>query len=350
MVNYIGTSGNDVFAGTIDDDVIQGGAGKDFLAGLSGNDIIEGGDGNDTITGGFDSGRIFINAAGEAKLKLGGDILTGGAGADIFKYSSKGSQDEGSDLITDFESGVDKLVLYGAEKEIMDVANGTYIKFGDDRGIIVQGVSSADLAADIIDNTPPAPIAPLVADAAGGILGGTDNVDTIIGGEGDDVIYGKGGNDTITTGNGRNQVAAGKGNDVITGGDGKDFLAGQGGNDTINGGAGNDKIYGGLDTGEVIIDSAGVASLTDGGDVLTGGSGVDIFKYSEKGSQNDGADLITDFEDNIDKLVLYGSYVLTDVANGTFVDFDGEHGVIVEGITAANLTNDILDITPPGVV
>ncbi len=349
MTLFNGTNGRDIYGGTIDDDIINGLAGSDFLAGGSGDDIINGGDDSDTIVGGFDGGRVEISATGEATLVHGGDILTGGAGSDIFKYTVKGSQDEGADIITDFEDNVDTLVLYGAEKKFVNITNGTYIDYGDQRGIIVEGISAADLMDDIIDNTPNKVFTPFVATEAGGFLAGIDNDDVIIGKGGNDQIYGKGGNDIITTGNGRNEVAAGKGNDTITGGNGKDFIAGQGGDDVINGGAGIDTIFGGLDNGTVVIDAAGNAILQGGGDILTGGSETDFFKYSEKGTQTDGADFITDFEDNIDKLILYGSYVLTDVTNGTFVDFDGEHGVIVSGISAANLTNDIVDITPPGV-
>ncbi len=61
-------------------------------------DIISGGAGNDTISG-----------AGGADILTGGtgsDVLTGGAGADIFVYNAPG---EGTDSITDFTFGSDKL-------------------------------------------------------------------------------------------------------------------------------------------------------------------------------------------------------------------------------------------------
>jgi len=64
------------------DDILKGGSGNDMLYGEAGDDILKGGSGD--------------------------DINTGGSGADIFvfgKYS-------GTDIITDFEIGVDTIALY----------------------------------------------------------------------------------------------------------------------------------------------------------------------------------------------------------------------------------------------
>jgi len=70
--------------------VLDGGAGDDLLVGGAGLDVLTGGSGNDTLEGG-----------------LGLDVLTGGAGADFFNFS----REDGPDLVTDFVSGVDKIVL-----------------------------------------------------------------------------------------------------------------------------------------------------------------------------------------------------------------------------------------------
>jgi Ca2+-binding RTX toxin-like protein len=69
---------------------LDGGAGDDLLVGGAGLDVLTGGTGSDTLEGG-----------------LGLDVLTGGAGADYFSFS----RNEGPDLITDFQSGVDKIML-----------------------------------------------------------------------------------------------------------------------------------------------------------------------------------------------------------------------------------------------
>ncbi len=151
----IGTEGRDILLGTDQDDVIQAAAGKDFIHAYDGNDTINGGQGIDTIIGGFDSGSVVIDSVTNiASLSGGGDIITGGASTDFFKYNKKGSRDEGADLITDFEDNLDKLIVYGSHT-LADVANGTFVNFGNNHGIIVEGVNSANLQDDIINLTPP---------------------------------------------------------------------------------------------------------------------------------------------------------------------------------------------------
>ena len=70
--------------------VLDGGAGDDLLVGGAGLDVLIGGTGHDTLEGG-----------------LGLDVLTGGAGADHFVFN----RGDGPDLVTDFQQGVDKIVL-----------------------------------------------------------------------------------------------------------------------------------------------------------------------------------------------------------------------------------------------
>ena len=72
---------------------------------------------------------------------------------------------------------------------------------------------------------------------------------------------------------------------VFEGGGGHDYLTGGAGVDNLNGGAGNDTLEGG-----------------DGWDVLTGGSGADHFVFH----RGDGPDVITDFQQGVDKIVLDG--------------------------------------------
>ena len=70
--------------------VLDGGAGHDLLVGGAGLDALIGGSGDDTLEGG-----------------RGLDVLTGGAGADFFVFN----KNDGPDLVTDFQAGVDKIVL-----------------------------------------------------------------------------------------------------------------------------------------------------------------------------------------------------------------------------------------------
>ena len=89
-----GTSLGDSFNGTsaTENLLVQGFAGNDVLLGGTGSDYLLGGDGNDTVSGG-----------------LGNDYLSGGSGADVFGTGSSW----GSDIILDFEDGVDRIDLSG---------------------------------------------------------------------------------------------------------------------------------------------------------------------------------------------------------------------------------------------
>ena len=89
--------------GTSADDLLNGGTGNDQLRGLAGNDTLNGGPGADQLTGG-----------------VGADVLTGGAGADSFFYLSHNDHLnasgvlelwDGGDTITDFQHGVDHIVV-----------------------------------------------------------------------------------------------------------------------------------------------------------------------------------------------------------------------------------------------
>lgn len=121
-----GRSGDDWLAGGSQADVIYGGAGDDFLIGDTGKDKLRGGAGDDSIFGGrgadnmrggsgdddlhgFNGADILKGGGGNDVLfgDKGNDTLTGGAGADVFHFGVL----HGSDVITDFEDGVDLLHL-----------------------------------------------------------------------------------------------------------------------------------------------------------------------------------------------------------------------------------------------
>lgn len=106
-VTITGNSGNNIIVGGFGSDTLNGGAGDDLLIGDSpeiyfpflafgGNDTLVGGAGNDVLIG------------------LGGiNTLTGGLGADLFvsQAGRVGVPGVGTDTITDFKVGVDKLVI-----------------------------------------------------------------------------------------------------------------------------------------------------------------------------------------------------------------------------------------------
>ncbi|PZO67766.1 MAG: calcium-binding protein [Paracoccus denitrificans] len=123
-----GDDGNDSLFGEADGDTLWGGAGNDTLDGGSGNDDLFGGAGHDKILGGSGNDRL-VGEAGDDTLDGGagadhlsggagrdllfggaGDTLSGGADADVFRFSPGGS---GKMTITDFQHGMDHLQFDG---------------------------------------------------------------------------------------------------------------------------------------------------------------------------------------------------------------------------------------------
>jgi serralysin len=94
-----GGLGNDTIGGAAGNDTLLGGAGDDLLQGDLGNDNLQGGSGADTLQGG-DGADTLMGGAGN-------DELSGGAGIDRFVLNSL----VGSDTLTDFTAGVDKIAL-----------------------------------------------------------------------------------------------------------------------------------------------------------------------------------------------------------------------------------------------
>ncbi|MBI4996438.1 MAG: calcium-binding protein [Rhodocyclales bacterium] len=111
---------------------IDAGGGNDTLIGSSGNDIMLGSWGNDRLTGG-----------------AGNDQLTGGSGADTFAFGAGW----GSDTVTDFRRGVDKLDLRDAgvndlaALSITQAGGNTVIAFDGDQ-VVLQNVQTSTLTAN----------------------------------------------------------------------------------------------------------------------------------------------------------------------------------------------------------
>jgi Ca2+-binding RTX toxin-like protein len=119
------TLGNNTISGSDGNDSIVTGSGADFLQGGSvaaaatfdvgfGDDTLVAGGGNDYLFGGSGSDVLF-GEIGDDTLQggTGGDTLVGGVGVDIFLYQFKsdlnGANASTADVITDFQSGEDKL-------------------------------------------------------------------------------------------------------------------------------------------------------------------------------------------------------------------------------------------------
>ncbi len=158
--------------------------------------------------------------------------------------------------------------------------------------------------------------------------------DILLGADGNDRLYGNQGADVINGGADRDLIFGGKGNDFIDGGMGGDDLRGDLGDDNIYGNAGDDVLSGG-----------------EGTDTLTGGTGDDVFNLSE----DEGVDIITDFENATDKVhlpegVTFEEINLVDIGENRTaiaVASTGEQIAILEDVPTSLLDDsDFFDVDP----
>ncbi len=118
---FRGWGGNDTLRGGAGNDFLTGDAGLDFLFGDVGDDVLSGGLGNDKLQGGTGADTL-LGGVGDDVLTggLGRDLLVGGRGADKFVFSSAaqtGSTFQTADIIRDFQTGIDKIVLTGIDAD-----------------------------------------------------------------------------------------------------------------------------------------------------------------------------------------------------------------------------------------
>ncbi|SOC05743.1 M10 family metallopeptidase C-terminal domain-containing protein [Rhodobacter maris] len=126
--------GNDTLFGGDGNDAMGGGSGRDSLSGDAGNDTIGGGEGDDTIRGGTgndflaggDRDDLIYGDAGDDMINggAGNDTMSGGAGRDVFLFNEMISGD--TDVILDFEGGLDLLRLSGIENAPGSGLNGYF--------------------------------------------------------------------------------------------------------------------------------------------------------------------------------------------------------------------------------
>ncbi|MCW6053938.1 DUF192 domain-containing protein [Lyngbya sp. CCAP 1446/10] len=143
-------------------------------------------------------------------------------------------------------------------------------------------------------------------------IDGTFGFDFLLGTPGNDTMRGFAGNDTI-------QGLAG--NDLIFGDRDNDLLAGNEGADTLFGGQGSDTIYGGQGEDAINGDRGNDLLIGDEGkDILTGGAGDDLFVIDQTSvvSTVTEADIITDFGNGNDKIVLTDGIKFSDLNISVF--------------------------------
>lgn len=143
---------------------------------------------------------------------------------------------------------------------------------------------------------------------------GTNEADTINGNGGNDVLSGLDGDDEINGGTGRDTLRGDAGGDTLRGEGGKDLLFGGLDNDVLFGGGGNDRLDGGIGQ-DFLNGELGNAELT-------GGSEADNFQI-DFGA---GRILITDFQDDVDTLLLDGDWFPGKTVNQILTRFGSSSG------------------------
>ncbi len=214
------------------------------------NDLVLALEGNDRILGSF-----------------GNDIFVGGAGFDTADYSNlgqaitleaKGIVDKGS-FGTDKLYEIESIVGAKGQANTIDGSTGTSTTTSlnvnlAQQSLFVNGVPGLGTLNFRVQNFVN--------------VTGTSQGDTIFGDNYNNVLDGRAGNDTVFGLGGNDTVRGGAGNDVIGGGSkGKVFVSRiTDGNDIVEGGSGNDTLIGGT-----------------GKDLLDGGTGFDTADYSHLG-------------------------------------------------------------------
>ena len=129
-------------------------------------------------------------------------------------------------------------------------------------------------------------------------IDGTFGFDFLPGTLSNDTMRGFAGNDTIQGLGGNDRIFGDRENDLLAGDEGADTVSGGQGSDTIYGGQGEDGIFG--DRGHDLLIGG------EGRDILTGGAGEDLFiiERTSTASTITEADIITDFGNGNDKIVL----------------------------------------------
>ena len=139
IINGTGNSLNNTITGNAANNTLTGSDGNDNLSGLSGIDTLTGGNGDDTLAGG-----------------AGNDVLTGNSGNDKFLYNTNATfatSAVGIDTITDFTSGIDKIVLDKTTFKTITSAVGTGFSITSEFATVTNDTDAAISNALIVYNT-----------------------------------------------------------------------------------------------------------------------------------------------------------------------------------------------------
>jgi Ca2+-binding RTX toxin-like protein len=270
-----GNGGNDTLNGGLLNDTIEGGSGNDSLAGGAGADSLDGGAGNDRMLGGAANDFYYVDSTGDIVTELAGEGTSDTVRTTLNTYALPANVERvifvgGGNFVGIGNSGANQFNGNSWDDRFVDIAGGNdTISGGIGSDSMDFRSSAAGATIDLLTGTHGGAAAGDIYSSVEKFFGSNTAGDTMIGGAGRANFSGFGGNDTLT---------GGSNIDALQGNAGNDSLDGQGGVDNLDGGAGND--------------------------TLTGGSGRDIFVYSAAGF---GQDIITDFEDGLDRLKVHSS-------------------------------------------
>ncbi|MCX6071705.1 MAG: calcium-binding protein [Chloroflexi bacterium] len=252
--SYINNSSTSAFPGA---DGVHGGMGNDTLIGGSvgesldgdmGNDTLQGRGGNNTLYGGpGDDTADYSSSPGPVNANL----ATGQATADGYGTS---------DTLIEFEN-----LTGGASDDVLTGDAGPNVLTGGAGNDLLDGGLGTDTVAQTVDADQTLTDTQLTG----------NGIDTLAGIESARLAGGASANTLDASAfSGTTTLDGLAGDDVLRGGAGNDTLTGGAGNDTLYTSAGVDSLDGGDDNDTLVILGTNVV-----GDTVSGGSGVNLFRF-----------------------------------------------------------------------
>lgn len=190
--------------------------------------------------------------------KIGPDWMTGGAGADVFAFTS--TFGGGTDQILDFEVGIDKIYIGGVTITSDNFRIGFGAQDADDRFYYMptshpnSSAPGGTLVYDDDGNGPHSGTRVAVLQGAPHISG-----NDMYGFVGDPGLWlnGTANSETLSGAGGQDYLDGAAGNDTLNGGAGSDYLDGGAGNDAMYGGTGDNDWFVVRDAGDQVFEAAG---------------------------------------------------------------------------------------------
>jgi Ca2+-binding RTX toxin-like protein len=275
MANIVGTNSGETLTGTAGDDTIQGLGGDDTLIGGAGADVLDGGTGNDDASYSNASSAVIADllnpmnntgdAAGDTYISI--ENLFGSAFNDQLVGNANTTSlvgGAGADIL-DGTAGITAAGYYTASAGVTANLANSGLNTGDAAGDTYISIESL-IGSGFADT--------LVGDSGNNFLRGGGGADVLDGGAGVDTadyLFASNGI-TASLGNPASNTGEASGDtytsiENLRGGNFNDSLTGNGGNNRLTGGEGNDTLNGGNGT-------------TTGNDILDGGGGSDLARYS----------------------------------------------------------------------